>query len=97
MAAKLLFSINFAAKLLNPGFADVFLLIISDTFQSSLPYLPLKGVINIDVSFTGQYGLDIYTRERGGPTTIQQNGSTEKEKHLLTHCCKYLINSSKRN
>ncbi|CAH2984739.1 unnamed protein product [Chilo suppressalis] len=45
----------------------------------------------------GQYGLDIYTRERGGPTTIHQNGSTEKEKHLLTHCCKYLINSSKRN
>ncbi|KAL0820171.1 hypothetical protein ABMA28_006100 [Loxostege sticticalis] len=45
----------------------------------------------------GQYGLDIYTRERGGPTAIHQNGSTEKEKHLLTHCCKYLINSSKRN
>ncbi|BES89914.1 Kyphoscoliosis peptidase [Nesidiocoris tenuis] len=37
----------------------------------------------------GQYGLDIYTREHGG------NGSSEK--HLLTHCCKYLINSSKRN
>ncbi|XP_053615051.1 hillarin [Plodia interpunctella] len=45
----------------------------------------------------GQYGLDIYTRERNGPTAIHQNGSAEKEKHLLTHCCKYLINSSKRN
>ncbi|XP_013137303.1 PREDICTED: kyphoscoliosis peptidase [Papilio polytes] len=44
----------------------------------------------------GQYGLDIYTRERGS-SGLQQNGSTEKEKHLLTHCCKYLINSSKRN
>ena len=41
----------------------------------------------------GQYGLDIYTRElgSGGPS----NGTGEK--HLLTHCCKYLINSSKRN
>ncbi|XP_077299802.1 peptidase hillarin [Arctopsyche grandis] len=46
----------------------------------------------------GQYGLDVYTRERGsGPANHHQNGSSEREKHLLTHCCKYLINSSKRN
>lgn len=37
----------------------------------------------------GQYGLDIYTRE------FEINGNPEK--HLLTHCCKYLINSSKQN
>ncbi|CAH2235340.1 jg5909 [Pararge aegeria aegeria] len=56
-------------------------------------------IVNFYITFPeeGQYGLDIYTRERGGPTAIHQNGSTEKEKHLLTHCCKYLINSSKRN
>lgn len=40
----------------------------------------------------GQYGLDIYTREMAG-----LNSETNGEKHLLTHCCKYLINSSKRN
>ncbi|XP_044740182.1 hillarin isoform X2 [Chrysoperla carnea] len=39
----------------------------------------------------GQYGLDIYTREYSSAI------STSGEKHLLTHCCKYLINSSKRN
>lgn len=50
-------------------------------------------VVTFLISFPeeGQYGLDIYTREVGGVT----NGA--KEKHLLTHCCKYLINSSKRN
>ncbi|XP_073990879.1 peptidase hillarin isoform X1 [Rhodnius prolixus] len=37
----------------------------------------------------GQYGLDIYTRDF--------SGSSSNEKHLLTHSCKYLINSSKRN
>lgn len=41
----------------------------------------------------GQYGLDIYTRESTTPTHHDASG----EKHLLTHCCKYLINSSKRN
>ncbi|KAL1110495.1 hypothetical protein AAG570_008023, partial [Ranatra chinensis] len=48
-------------------------------------------VITFSISFPeeGQYGLDIYTRELGS------SGSSEK--HLLTHCCKYLINSSKRN
>jgi hypothetical protein len=51
-------------------------------------------VVTFVISFPeeGQYGLDIYTRELGGN---QNDGSSEK--HLLTHCCKYLINSSKRN
>lgn len=46
----------------------------------------------------GQYGLDIYTRELNAdlsPASQQPTAGTEK--HLLTHCCKYLINSSKRN
>lgn len=43
----------------------------------------------------GQYGLDIYTREVGSLSHHNQNLANEK--HLLTHCCKYLINSSKRN
>ena len=38
----------------------------------------------------GQYGLDIYTREL---YSLDVHG----EKQLLTHCCKYLINTSKRN
>lgn len=51
-------------------------------------------VVTFIISFPeeGQYGLDIYTREVG---TAASNGTGEK--HLLTHCCKYLINSSKRN
>ncbi|KAK8738384.1 hypothetical protein OTU49_003839 [Cherax quadricarinatus] len=51
-------------------------------------------VVTFTLSFPeeGQYGMDIYTREVAGPDT---GGPTEK--HLLTHCCKYLINSSKRN
>lgn len=50
-------------------------------------------VVTFLISFPeeGQYGLDIYTRELGASS----NGTGEK--HLLTHCCKYLINSSKRN
>lgn len=40
----------------------------------------------------GQYGMDIYTREVASMDT-----TSPTEKHLLTHCCKYLINSSKRN
>ncbi|KAJ6642775.1 Hillarin [Pseudolycoriella hygida] len=48
---------------------------------------------NINFPEEGQYGLDIYTRE---VAPYQQNSSST-EKHLLTHCCKYLINSSKRN
>ncbi|XP_049963095.1 hillarin [Schistocerca serialis cubense] len=51
-------------------------------------------IVTFHISFPeeGQYGLDIYTRELGGS---QMDGTGEK--HLLTHCCKYLINSSKRN
>lgn len=51
-------------------------------------------VVTFVISFPeeGQYGLDIYTRELGGSQSDNSN-----EKHLLTHCCKYLINSSKRN
>jgi len=53
-------------------------------------------VVTFLISFPeeGQYGLDIYTREIPGSAGAT-NGT--KEKHLLTHCCKYLINSSKRN
>jgi hypothetical protein len=36
--------------------------------------------------------MDIYTREVTNGTA---NGS-DGEKHLLTHCCKYLINSSRK-
>lgn len=51
-------------------------------------------IVTFTLSFPeeGQYGLDIYTREVAGSDAT---GPTEK--HLLTHCCKYLINSSKRN
>lgn len=50
-------------------------------------------IVTFTISFPeeGQYGLDIYTREMVSPH------ETTGEKHLLTHCCKYLINSSKRN
>lgn len=50
-------------------------------------------VVTFNISFPeeGQYGLDIYTRE------MAINNEITGEKHLLTHCCKYLINSSKRN
>uniref|UniRef100_T1GF61 Uncharacterized protein n=1 Tax=Megaselia scalaris TaxID=36166 RepID=T1GF61_MEGSC len=56
----------------------------------------------ITISFPeeGQYGLDIYTRELNGPSPSRHhhdNNNSLSEKHLLTHCCKYLINSSKRN
>ncbi|XP_057669035.1 hillarin [Diorhabda carinulata] len=52
-----------------------------------------EDIVTINISFPeeGQYGLDIYTRE------MASNTETTGEKHLLTHCCKYLINSSKRN
>ncbi|XP_063613385.1 hillarin-like isoform X2 [Penaeus indicus] len=51
-------------------------------------------IVTFTLSFPeeGQYGLDIYTRE---VASSDSTGPTEK--HLLTHCCKYLINSSKRN
>lgn len=50
-------------------------------------------IVTFNISFPeeGQYGLDIYTRE------MASIHDSTGEKHLLTHCCKYLINSSKRN
>ncbi|CAH1101624.1 unnamed protein product [Psylliodes chrysocephalus] len=52
-----------------------------------------EDIVTFNISFPeeGQYGLDIYTREMASSTDMLG------EKHLLTHCCKYLINSSKRN
>lgn len=49
-------------------------------------------IISFKVAFPndGQYGLDIYTRE-----TMHGDQPTN-EKHLLTHCCKYLVNVKKR-
>lgn len=63
----------------------------------------VNDVVTLSVSFPeeGQYGMDIYTREvttnglAPGESSSESNG--ESEKHLLTHCCKYLINSSRRN
>lgn len=54
-------------------------------------------VVTFSISFPeeGQYGLDVYTRESTVSPTVQHDVTGEK--HLLTHCCKYLINSSKRN
>ena len=55
--------------------------------------------VTLTVSFPdeGQYGMDIYTREvtgnnSNGNGTSGSGGDHESEKHLLTHCCKYLIN-----
>ncbi|XP_040568871.1 hillarin [Lepeophtheirus salmonis] len=49
------------------------------------------GIVTISINLPeeGQYGMDIYTRE--------VDGSDDNEKHLLTHCCKYLINASRKN
>lgn len=54
-------------------------------------------VVTFSISFPeeGQYGLDVYTRESTASPVAQHDVTGEK--HLLTHCCKYLINSSKRN
>ena len=54
--------------------------------------------VTLTVSFPdeGQYGMDIYTREVSGNSNGNGisggSGDHENEKHLLTHCCKYLIN-----
>ena len=51
--------------------------------------------VTLTVAFPddGQYGMDIYTREvNNGNNSNGHDG----EKHLLTHCCKYLINSSRK-
>ena len=60
----------------------------------------------------GQYGMDVFTREvqasngaKGGGHNngFHANGDSpsgssrsSSEKHLLTHCCKYLINSTRK-
>ena len=55
--------------------------------------------VTLTVAFPdeGQYGMDIYTRE---VTSSSSNGNGtsdhDSEKHLLTHCCKYLINFTSR-
>ena len=56
-------------------------------------------LVTLSVSFPeeGQYGMDIYTREVSSAAPTNGNGSSDNEKHLLTHCCKYLINSSRKN
>lgn len=55
--------------------------------------------INVRFPEDGQYGLDIYTRDEtsstGGPKDSAPASYTSEmppRKHLLTHCCKYLIN-----
>ncbi len=61
--------------------------------------------VTLSVSFPeeGQYGMDIYTREvtsnghSNGHGGDANGGPAENEKHLLTHCCKYLINSSRKH
>ncbi|XP_046388958.1 hillarin [Ischnura elegans] len=67
----------------------------------------IGDVVTFHVTFPeeGQYGLDIYTREAmpEGMDSSDMGDSgglgaaATAEKHLLTHCCKYLINSSKKN
>jgi len=58
-------------------------------------------IVTLSVSFPeeGQYGMDVYTRELNKEQSNGVNGDTVSsgEKHLLTHCCKYLINSSRKN
>jgi hypothetical protein len=60
-----------------------------------------QSVRNDEMSFAitfpeeGQYGLDIYTREIDGSELSSAAAAAGKQ--LLTHCCKYLINSSKKN
>lgn len=62
-------------------------------------------IVYIAIKFLedGQYGLDIYTRDQqhmitasdssnGGHRSSKTEQPQEAKKHLLTHCCKYLIN-----
>ena len=55
-------------------------------------------IVTLSVTFPeeGQYGMDIYTREMSTSGGLS-SGADANEKHLLTHCCKYLINSSRKN
>ena len=64
------------------------------------------NVVTLSVTFPeeGQYGMDIYTREVNSSNHLngkhdEMNGggrNGNSEKHLLTHCCKYLINSTRK-
>jgi len=61
-------------------------------------------IVTLSVTFPeeGQYGMDVYTREMSSSSGGASSGSASSasdanEKHLLTHCCKYLINSSRKN
>lgn len=60
-----------------------------------------EDYVTLNVSFPedGQYGMDIYTREVNSSNGGSNGNSHDHdgEKHLLTHCCKYLINSSRKN
>jgi hypothetical protein len=46
-------------------------------------------VFNLTFPTDGQYGLDLYTRDRSS----YANANGQEAKQLLTHCCKYLINA----
>lgn len=56
--------------------------------------------INVRFPEDGQYGLDIYTRDETSAIDSKTSQASSSEiaatkqpkKHLLTHCCKYLIN-----
>lgn len=48
-------------------------------------------IFRISFPDEGQYGLDLYTRDRS--SYADKNDKTSGEKQLLTHCCKYLINA----
>ncbi|GAB6027914.1 hypothetical protein CHUAL_002129 [Chamberlinius hualienensis] len=57
-------------------------------------------IVTFKITFVeeGQYGLDIYTRDVDNEQLKHHKSHINNgEKQLLTHCCKYLINSSKRN
>jgi hypothetical protein len=47
----------------------------------------------------GQYGLDVYTRDAKGTGSngVSRSSSSGDKQQLLTHCCKYLINVSRRH
>lgn len=66
----------------------------------------IKGeqvVIRLQFPEEGQYGLDLYTRERAESRSGVENhqnhnstangGTSTTTKQMLTHCCKYLINA----
>lgn len=54
-------------------------------------------VFRVSFPEEGQYGLDIYTRESSSAQSQSGGGGGQSrypgERHLLTHCCKYLINA----